>query len=145
MATKKETATKETKAKAKKEEVVANEETTTKKTTKAKKDEAQKEVETKTEEKTNNTESKPVEKRTYYKPYNKNFGGKRRKKFCKFCAKGIEHVDYKDVETLRKYLNHHLKIMSARLTGTCSKHQKRVSNAIKRARIVALIPFIIQD
>lgn len=144
MATKKETAVKETKTTATKEtkakttrakkETVEKEEATVKKATTAKVEE------TKAEEKTEVKATK-----TYYKPYNKGFGGKRRKKFCKFCAKGIEHVDYKDVETLKKYLNHHLKIMSARLTGTCSKHQKRVSNAIKRARIVALIPFIIQD
>lgn len=66
----------------------------------------------------------------------------RRRKFCNFCAKGIEHVDYKDVKTLEKYLNQSLKIASRKITGACSTHQRRVSNAIKRARIVALIPFI---
>lgn len=66
----------------------------------------------------------------------------RRKKFCNFCARGIEHVDYKDVKTLEKYLNQSLKIASRKITGACSTHQRRVSNAIKRARIVALIPFI---
>ncbi len=88
---------------------------------------------------------KSVNTKPNYKSYNKSYGGKRRKKFCKFCAKGIEHVDYKDVDMLKKYLNHHLKIMGARVTGTCSKHQRRLSNSIKRARVVALIPFIIQD
>lgn len=66
----------------------------------------------------------------------------RRKKFCMLCAKGIEHVDYKDVELLEKYLNQSLKIASRKITAACSTHQRRVSNAIKRARIVALIPFI---
>ena len=123
----------------------------TKKTLKASKDEtikkATKEVaETKklNESKADSEKSeRPI--RNNYKSFNKNFGGKRRKKYCKFCAKGIEHVDYKDVDLLNKYLNHHLKIMPARVTGTCSRHQRRISNAIKRARIVALIPFIIQD
>lgn len=66
----------------------------------------------------------------------------KRKKFCKLCAKGIEHVDYKDVDTLNKYLNYSLKISSRKLTGACSSHQRKISNAIKRARIVALIPFV---
>lgn len=66
----------------------------------------------------------------------------RRKKFCMLCAKGIEHVDYKDVALLEKYLNQSLKIASRKITAACSTHQRRVSNAIKRARIVALIPFI---
>lgn len=80
-----------------------------------------------------------------YSKSNWNYGHNkfyRRKKFCNFCAKGIEHVDYKDVATLEKYLNQSLKIASRKVTAACSKHQRRVSNAIKRARIVALIPFI---
>lgn len=63
----------------------------------------------------------------------------RRKKFCKLCAKGIEFVDYKDVELLKKYLNHNMKIASRKITFACSSHQRRISNAIKRARIVALL------
>lgn len=63
----------------------------------------------------------------------------RRKKFCKLCAKGIEHVDYKDIELLSKYLNHNMKISSRKQTSACASHQRRISNAIKRARIVALI------
>lgn len=68
---------------------------------------------------------------------NKFYG--RRKKFCKLCAKGIEHVDYKDIELLSKYLNHNMKISSRKQTSACASHQRRISNAIKRARIVALI------
>lgn len=63
----------------------------------------------------------------------------RRKKFCKLCAKGIEHVDYKDIDLLSKYLNHNMKISSRKQTSACASHQRRISNAIKRARIVALI------
>ena len=69
----------------------------------------------------------------------------KRRKFCKFCAKGIEIVDYKDVDTLRKYINFNNKIMPKKQSGCCTKHQRRVSNAIKRARIVALLPFIDQN
>lgn len=101
-------------------------------------------IETKSS-KEQSTNEKTINKTFYKNQHGKNFGSKRRKKFCKFCAKGIEHVDYKDVDTLKKYLNHHLKIMAARATGTCGKHQRRVSNAIKRARLVALIPFVVQD
>lgn len=125
------------------EKETSTKKTTTKKTT----EKATASTETKaakTVAKEASAQEKPTT-RTYYKSYGKSFGGKRRKKFCKFCAKGIEHVDYKDVDTLKKYLNQHLKIMAARVTGTCGRHQRRVSNAIKRARIVALIPFVIQD
>ena len=66
----------------------------------------------------------------------------KRKKFCKLCAKGIFHVDYKDVELISKYLTHNLKIAPRKQTGACAMHQRRVANAIKRARIVALIPYI---
>lgn len=76
----------------------------------------------------------------YNRGYPNKFG--RRKRFCKLCAKGVEHVDYKDVDLLYKYLTPNLKIASRKVTSSCSKHQTRVSNAIKRARIVALIPFI---
>ncbi|MEF9984855.1 MAG: 30S ribosomal protein S18 [Malacoplasma sp.] len=77
-----------------------------------------------------------------FTPYNKQNKYYKRKKFCKLCAKGIEHIDYKDVDTLNKYLNFSLKISSRKLTGACSSHQRKISNAIKRARIVALIPFV---
>ncbi|MCF0217733.1 MAG: 30S ribosomal protein S18 [Malacoplasma sp.] len=53
----------------------------------------------------------------------------------------MEHVDYKDVDLLKKYLTYNYKIASRKVTSSCLKHQIRVSNAIKRARIVALIPF----
>lgn len=71
--------------------------------------------------------------------YNKR---KPRKKVCQLCIKGIEQVDYKDTELLLKYISSNCKIVPRRITGSCTKHQKRISNAIKRARIVALLPFI---
>ena len=103
---------------------------------------------TKTTKETKTTvESKtPVESSnsTYKQKYN-NYGQGRfvkRKKFCKLCAKGIFHVDYKDVELISKYLTHNLKIAPRKQTGACAMHQRRGANAIKRARIVALIPYI---
>lgn len=65
-----------------------------------------------------------------------------KRKYCSLCAKGIEHVDYKNVDLLKKYLNQSNKIAPKRASGCCTKHQRRVSNAIKRARIVALLPFV---
>ena len=67
---------------------------------------------------------------------------KPRKKICPFCARGIEQVDYKDVDTLQRHINSNCKILPSRITKCCVKHQRRVANAIKRARIVALLPFI---
>lgn len=67
---------------------------------------------------------------------------KPRKKICPFCAKGIEQVDYKDVETLQRHINSNYKIIPSRISKCCTRHQRRVANAIKRARIVALLPFI---
>ncbi|MDC4162982.1 30S ribosomal protein S18 [Mycoplasma bradburyae] len=64
------------------------------------------------------------------------------RKLCHFCAKGILKVDYKDVATLRKNINSYAKIVSRRQSGNCNLHQRHVSNAIKRARIVALLPFV---
>lgn len=83
------------------------------------------------------TSSMPVRHERQFGGYNKFYA--RRKKFCKLCAKGIEHVDYKDIELLSKYLNHNMKISSRKQTSACASHQRRISNAIKRARIVALI------
>lgn len=64
------------------------------------------------------------------------------KKTCILCAKGINHVDYKDVELLNSFVANNGRILPRRITGLCAKHQKMVTNAIKRARIVALMPFV---
>ena len=68
-------------------------------------------------------------------------GGIRRKKVCQFCADKTETIDYKDVEKLRKYVTDRGKILPKRITGTCAMHQRQVTRAIKRARIVALLPY----
>ena len=69
-------------------------------------------------------------------------GGMRRKKVCQFCADKTEDIDYKDVEKLRKYVTERGKILPKRITGTCSIHQRAVTTAVKRARIVALLPYV---
>lgn len=69
------------------------------------------------------------------------------KKHCVLCQKGTLWVDYKDVDLLKRYVDieHTGKILSHYITGTCPKHQRQISNAIHRARIVALLPFIKRD
>ena len=66
---------------------------------------------------------------------------KRRPKDCHFCVDKIEHVDYKEIEKLKKYITERGKIVPRRVTGTCAKHQRQITRAIKRARIIALLPF----
>ena len=61
---------------------------------------------------------------------------------CVFCLDKMEYIDYKNVEVISKFINTHGKILSSRVTGTCARHQRGLSTAIKRARIMALIPFI---
>ena len=65
-----------------------------------------------------------------------------RKKVCSFCVDKIEHIDYKDVNRLRKYISERAKIIPRRVTGTCARHQRDLTTAIKRARQIALVPFI---
>ena len=65
----------------------------------------------------------------------------RRKKVCSFCADKSATIDYKDVRKLGKYLTERGKILPRRISGTCAIHQRAVTKAIKRARIVALLPY----
>ena len=69
-------------------------------------------------------------------------GGMRRKKVCQFCADKTEVIDYKDVDKLKKYVTERGKILPKRITGTCAIHQREVTKAIKRARFMALMPYI---
>ena len=68
-------------------------------------------------------------------------GSMKRKKVCQFCADKTETIDYKEVEKLKKYTTDRGKILPKRITGTCAIHQREVTRAIKRARIVALLPY----
>ncbi len=65
----------------------------------------------------------------------------KRRKFCRFSAEKIEWVDYKDVDLLKDFISENGKIMPARLTGTKARFQRQLSDAIKRARFLALLPY----
>jgi small subunit ribosomal protein S18 len=69
-------------------------------------------------------------------------GGPIKKKVCRFCADKIE-IDYKNVNLLRTFVTDKGKILSGRITGTCAKHQRELDRAIKRARMIALLPFTV--
>ena len=64
-----------------------------------------------------------------------------RRKVCSFCVDKVEHIDYKDVAKLRRFITERGKILPRRMTGTCAKHQRQLSEAIKRARAIALLPY----
>ncbi len=68
-------------------------------------------------------------------------GRRIKKRVCYFCAEGIEHVDYKDVALLRKFMSDRAKIRSSRVTGNCVRHQRMVARSIKNARELALLSY----
>lgn len=72
----------------------------------------------------------------YHKKY------QQRRKFCRFCSEKTEFIDYKDMRVLRNYLTERGKILPRRMTGVCTGHQKELTQAIKRARNIALLSFI---
>ena len=76
-----------------------------------------------------------------YSPMRKKGGMRRRKKVCVFCGKD-NVIDYKDTAKLKKYVSERGKILPRRITGTCAKHQRALTVAIKRARHVALMPYV---
>lgn len=65
----------------------------------------------------------------------------KRRKFCRFTAEKVEWIDYKDLDTLRDFINETGKIIPARITGTSAGYQRQLSTAIKRARFLALLPY----
>lgn len=65
-----------------------------------------------------------------------------RRKVCQFCKSKQDTVDYKDVELLKRFVSANGRIIPRRVTGNCAKHQRVVAQAVKRARIMALIPFV---
>ena len=65
----------------------------------------------------------------------------RRKRVCKFCVEKLEYMDYKDVKMLQQFIPERGKILPRRISGTCALHQRKLQNAIKRARTAALLPF----
>lgn len=66
---------------------------------------------------------------------------KGRKKVCVFCVEKVEEIDYKDAAKLRRFTSDRAKILPRRVTGTCAKHQRQLTTAIKRARHIALLPY----
>lgn len=67
---------------------------------------------------------------------------KGRRKVCSFCVDRVESIDYKDVARLRRFVSERAKILPRRVTGTCARHQRELTVAIKRARQIALMPFV---
>ena len=82
-------------------------------------------------------------KHTYrkYRP-SRPAGRRPRKKVCAFCVDKAEHIDYKDVAKLRRYLSERAKILPSRVTGTCARHQRELTVPIKRPRQPALLPYV---
>ena len=72
----------------------------------------------------------------------KPFKGARHRKFCAFCVDKVDQVDYKNTARLRRHVSDRAKILPRRVTGTCAKHQRMVAVAVKRAREIALLPFV---
>ena len=79
------------------------------------------------------SEVKTEERKKFKKPS--------KKKVCLFCVDKVENIDYKDVNKLKKFMTEKGKILPRRQTGICSAHQRQLTEAIKRARIMALLPF----
>lgn len=75
-------------------------------------------------------------------PVKKRGGMRRRKKVCVFCGEENAVIDYKDVNKLRKYVSERGKILPRRITGTCARHQRALTTAVKRARHIALMPYV---
>ena len=74
--------------------------------------------------------------------YDRGPRGRKRRKVCVFCVDKVQHIDYKDMVRLRmKYTSERGKILPRRMTGTCAAHQRQLTEAIKRARHIALLPY----
>jgi small subunit ribosomal protein S18 len=92
-----------------------------------------------------NPRTSPVAKQRSRKPRRrdkKGVGGSGRRKPCLFCKDKIEQVDYKDTGSLRRFVSERGKIRSRRITGACRRHQGQVARAVKRARELALMPYV---
>jgi len=67
---------------------------------------------------------------------------RKKRKVCAFCAEKLDDIDYKDIARIKKFLSERSKILPRRITGNCAKHQRFLTTAVKRARHIALIPYI---
>ncbi len=88
----------------------------------------------------NNQQAAAPQAQPQQKPFRQ--GNRRHRKVCRFCADKIEHIDYKDVSRLGKCVSERAKILPRRVTGTCAMHQRQLTVAIKRARHMALLPYV---
>ena len=70
---------------------------------------------------------------------------RKKRKICRFCEKQVKRIDYRDERILRKYVSERGKIVPGRVTGVCAKHQKWLAQAIKRARMMGMLPFTSRD
>lgn len=77
-----------------------------------------------------------------YENNGKRGGGRKRRKVCAFCVDKVGQIDYKDASKLKRYMSERSKILPRRTTGTCAMHQRQLTEAIKRARQVALLPYV---
>lgn len=66
---------------------------------------------------------------------------RKKRRQCNFCADKVEEIDYKDINRLRRYVTERGKILPRRITGNCAAHQRQLTSAVKRARVVALLPY----
>ncbi|MFH1640863.1 MAG: 30S ribosomal protein S18 [Candidatus Omnitrophota bacterium] len=78
--------------------------------------------------------------RTNFKPRDKFLST--RKRFCRFCVDKTKVIDYKDIKALESFIKERGKIVSVRASGNCAKHQRRISEAIKMARFLSLLPYV---
>jgi len=83
-----------------------------------------------------------VYKKRTFKKRKPGFRSRFRKKICKFCADKVEKIDYKDVSKLQRFITERGKIIPSRISGTCASHQRKLARAVKKARAIALLPFI---
>lgn len=82
----------------------------------------------------NNNQDDRKDMRNFRKP---------RKKICSFCFEKVDEIDYKNVEKLKKYISDKGKILPRRVTGNCARHQRKVTEAVRRARHIALLPYTV--
>ncbi len=71
-------------------------------------------------------------------------GRRPKRRVCSFCVDKVENIDYKDINRLKRYITERGKILPRRISGNCAAHQRGLTTAIKRARIVALLPFTVE-
>ncbi len=82
-----------------------------------------------------------AEERSERRSFRGGRGRRSRRRICRFCVDKAEYIDYKDTNRLKNYITERGKILPRRVSGNCAKHQRMLSEAIKKARVVALLPY----